>query len=168
MAIARKTLRYALFTALMVMSVSCDQGTKSWARASLPPDIHVIDGFWDFHLAENPGGAFSLLRDLPGGRYLLTGVGLALLFMIFVWVKRNADKGWLPCAALGLIAGGAIGNLWDRVVHGRVTDFVWWHWRSHGWPVFNVADAMLLIGVALMLLSRDSLGGRQRSPSSPR
>ncbi len=137
----------------MIMSVSCDQGTKTWARAALPPDISVIDGFWDFHLAQNPDGAFSVLRNVAGGRYLLIVVGVVMLAAIFFWLRKNADKGWLPCAALGLIAGGAIGNLYDRIVLGSVTDFVLWHWGRRYWPVFNVADAMLLIGVGLMLLS---------------
>jgi signal peptidase II len=166
MALAQKTLRYALFAALMVLSVSCDQGTKSWARASLPPDISVIDGVWDFHLAQNPGGAFSLFRDLPGGRFVLSAIGFVLLGMIFFWVRENADKGWLPCAALGLIAGGAIGNLYDRVMHGRVTDFVWWHYGRHSWPVFNVADALLLVGVGLMLLSSTGRAGAQPRQSA--
>jgi signal peptidase II len=148
------TVRYLLFAFLLVSSVSCDQGTKIWARSALSEtnDIEVIHGFWDFHLAQNPGAAFSLLRNLPGRRYLLTGIGIALLTMLGMWVRRNVDKGWMPPIALGLIAGGAIGNLWDRIIYGSVTDFILWHWRSLSWPVFNVADALLFIGVALLLI----------------
>jgi signal peptidase II len=138
----------------MVFSVSCDQGTKRWARDALPGhSISVIDGFWDFRLAQNPDGAFSLFHGTPGGRYILTAVGLALLVAMFWWVRRSVNQGWLACAALGLIAGGAIGNLYDRVMFGSVTDFVYWHARSWRWPVFNVADVLLVIGVALMLLA---------------
>jgi len=153
MVLAKRTLRYLWFSVLMVGSVSCDQGTKVWARASLPPDIKVIDGFWDFHLAQNPDGAFSMFRNVAGGRYLLIVVGVAMLGVILWWLRRSADQGWLPAVALGLIAGGALGNLFDRVVLGSVTDFVLWHWGRRAWPIFNLADAMLLVGVGLMLLA---------------
>jgi signal peptidase II len=149
---AKTTARYVLFITLMVLSVSCDQGTKLWARDALPGrTISVIDGFWDFHLAQNPDGAFSLFRNFPGGRYILTAVGLALLVMMFFWLRKSVKQNWLACAALGLIAGGAIGNLWDRIVMGSVTDFVYWHAGSWRWPVFNVADALLVAGIPLML-----------------
>jgi signal peptidase II len=154
MAPAKRTLRYLLFLGLLVSSVSCDQGTKTWARHTLAgrEDISVIREYWDFHLAQNTGGAFSMFRDLPGGRYWLTVIGIGLLAIVFVWVRRNVENGWVPSAALGLIAGGAIGNLYDRIVYGSVTDFVYWHWHARSWPIFNVADAMLLIGVGLLLL----------------
>jgi signal peptidase II len=160
-ALAKRTLGYLLFLAMMVSSVSCDQGTKSWARRTLSSgdDVSVISGFWDFHLAQNPGGAFSTFRDVPGGRYVLTAVGVVLLAMIVAWMRRG-ERPWLSWAALGLIAGGAIGNLYDRIAYGSVTDFVYWHWRSRPWPVFNVADAMLLVGGVLLLIS----GSSSRAP----
>ncbi len=153
MPIAKRTLRYLMFAALLVSSLSCDQGTKTWARHALPgKDLSVIPGFWDFRLAQNTGGAFSTFQNFAGGRYVLTAIGFALLGAIFFWVRRHAGERWLPSAALGLVAGGAIGNLYDRVVYGSVTDFVFWHWHARAWPVFNVADAALLVGVALLLL----------------
>jgi signal peptidase II len=63
--------------------------------------------------------------------------------------------------AYALIAGGALGNLIDRIAAGDVTDFVRWHWHEHMWPIFNVADAALLIGVALLLV--ESFLGRRKS-----
>jgi signal peptidase II len=154
MPLAKRTLRYLLFLCLVVSSVSCDQGTKIWARHTLPEtgDISLIRGFWDFHLAQNSGGAFSMFQDLPGGRYWLSMIGIGFLGMIFVWLRRQAENRWLPVAALGLIAGGAVGNLYDRIVHGSVTDFIYWHWHLRSWPVFNVADALLLIGVGLLFM----------------
>ncbi len=153
MPLAKSTLRYVLFATLLVSSVSCDQGTKTWARRALDGgDIPVVRGFWDFHLAQNSGGAFSLLQDLPGGRWWLTLVGLALLVVIFVWMRRHAAQSWLSSAALGLVAGGAIGNLYDRITHGSVTDFIYWHWHARSWPVFNIADAALLASAVLLLL----------------
>lgn len=156
MAIAKQTLRILWFVGVLVLSLSCDQGTKTWARHSLRghPDIVVIDGYWKFHFTENPAAAFSILRGVPGARVILSVVGIAILGMVFVWARRAAKDSWGQTIALGIIAGSAIGNLYDRIVIGRVTDFVVWHWRDRAqWPVFNVADAGLLIGIALLLLS---------------
>jgi len=151
---AKQTLSWILFVTLALGSVSCDQGSKTWARRSLDgrPPVTVIDGFWEFHYAENPGGAFSLFRGLPAGRFLLTGIGAVILIALAGVVRRSARDGRAAtCVALGLVAGGAVGNLYDRVVYGRVTDFVHWHVHAHDWPVFNVADAALLAGALLLV-----------------
>jgi signal peptidase II len=155
MKLARRTINYLLFATLMVLSVSCDQGTKLWARHSLAgrPGVSVIDGFWDFHFTENSGGAFSLFEGLPAGRFILTGAGVVILALLVGYLRKRAGGRWLPVAALGMIAGGAIGNLYDRIAYGRVTDFVHWHWRAHEWPVFNAADALLLVGGLLAVSS---------------
>jgi signal peptidase II len=155
MTLARKTLNYVLFLALLVLSVSCDQGTKLWARHSLAgkPSVTVIDGYWDFHFAENPHGAFSLFRGLPYGRWVLAAFAAGMLIVLVTIVRRQSGGPRLTHVALGLIAGGAVGNLYDRLAYGRVTDFVHWHVRAYEWPVFNVADAALLVGVLLMVVT---------------
>lgn len=167
MPLGARSLRYLLFASVALLSVSCDQGTKIWARSALAGrgSVPVIDGFWDFHLAQNTGAAFSLLRDSSFGRALLSAVGVFLLGMILWWLKTVIDKGWLPVAALALIFGGAVGNLWDRIVYGSVTDFVYWHGRTFSWPVFNVADAVLLVGAVLMFFSGATR--RRESTSQP-
>jgi len=153
---AKKTLNWILFAALALGSLSCDQGSKTWARRSLDgkPPVTVIDGFWDFRYAENPGGAFSLFRALPAGRAVLIALGAAMLIGLAFVVRRSAAGRTWTCVALGLVAGGAVGNLYDRVAYGRVTDFVHWHLGAHEWPVFNVADAALVGGALLLLLRR--------------
>lgn len=157
----QKTLRYVIFSILMVFSVACDQGTKVWARSALATrSTSVIDGYFDFHLAQNHGAAFSMLRDVAAGRWLLTGIGFLMLGMLFVWLRRAIHENTLAVAALGLIAGGAIGNLIDRIAFGSVTDFIYWHTRTLSWPVFNIADVVLVVGVGLMLIS-----GFGRTPS---
>lgn len=147
-------LRYVLFSILTVFSVACDQGTKIWARSALAThSSSVIEGYFDFHLAQNTGAAFSMLRDAAAGRWILTGVGVLMLGLLFVWLRRAVHENTLAVVALGLIAGGAIGNLIDRVAFGSVTDFIYWHTRTFSWPVFNIADVVLVIGVGLMLIS---------------
>lgn len=153
MSSASRSQRYAWFFGMLVLSLLLDQGTKVWARHDLRfHSIHVVDGYWDFHLAQNTGGAFSFLGDLPHGRAILTGTGLIILVGIFVWMQRSSDRRLLPAAALGLIAGSAIGNLYDRLTLGSVTDFIYWHVHRHSWPIFNIADALLCVGVGLLLL----------------
>ena len=70
--------------------------------------------------------------------------------------------------ALALVAGGAVGNLIDRIYYGVVTDFVLWHYKSHEWPVFNVADIVLVVGVGLMFIDIQKEGKREKAKSKPR
>ena len=167
---ATTKFRSLLFAILTVLSVSCDQGTKSWARRTLPGsgDVSVIDGYFDFHLAQNTGAAFSLLHNVAAGRVLLVGIGLVLLAGLFWWLRRTIHEGTLPVAALGLIAGGAIGNLIDRVWLGSVTDFIYWHTRTLRWPVFNIADVVLVVGVAMLVLTSGRKAGTDPSSEATR
>jgi signal peptidase II len=153
-----------LFVGVLVGSLSCDQGTKTWARRALSgrPDIVVVDGFWRFHYAENPAAAFSILRGVPGARVILSVIGVGVLAVVLVLAVRAARHSAGQMVAFGIIAGSAMGNLYDRIVVGRVTDFVVWHWRDRWqWPVFNVADAGLLVGVVLLLWTS------RRAPAPP-
>jgi len=150
--------RWKIFAAAGVAAVVADQLTKLWARHHLPVGrggvgelVTVIDGFWDWQLSQNPGSAFSLVEG-TGARILLSVVAVVALVAIGWMVHRASDGQRRMVAALGLIAGGALGNLIDRAATGVVTDFVHWHLGRHEWPTFNVADAELLIGVAILLL----------------
>lgn len=153
MSSVNRAQRYAWFFAMLVVSLLLDQGTKVWARKALRfHSTTVVKDYFDFHLAQNTGGAFSMLGDLPHGPLILTVSGVLILVAIFVYMHRAADARLVPAAALGLIAGSAIGNLYDRVNMGSVTDFIYWHVHQHSWPIFNIADALLLVGVGLLLL----------------
>jgi signal peptidase II len=158
-----KLLRFAIPG---VIALIVDQASKQWARAALGPEGSgrakaVIGKALTFHYAENPGIAFSMLRDLRGGRFVLAGLAVAALVMVVRYL-RNTDASQAKLhIALGLIAGGAIGNLVDRLIYARVVDFILVDvgvWPLNPWPVFNVADIVLVAGVALigldMLLAR--------------
>jgi signal peptidase II len=127
----------------------------------------VIDGLWRFEYAENSGAAWGFWSSLPQRLrqpfYVLFAL-VALGFMSFMF-SRLAEPQRLMQVSVALVLGGAGGNLVDRVLRGFVIDFVDWHWQDEPglrWPTFNVADASITSGFALMVLA--SLLGRAGSP----
>jgi signal peptidase II len=139
--------RLAIALVVAVVVVAADQLTKWWAvtRLSSGP-IHVI-GTLDFELSRNTGASFSLFQ---GKAVVLVPVAVALAAVLSVMAWRAPSGG--RAAVLGLILGGALGNLCDRFFrddHGAVVDFV----ALHFWPTFNVADACIVVGCVLLLIS---------------
>lgn len=152
--------KYFLFAVFAAITLVLDQWTKVWARAALGPieGLKVKQVFGDsfyFSYRENPGVAFSMFRDLPGGRYVLAAIATAALAMVFAYLRKTEVEHTRLHVALGFVGGGALGNLIDRVQHGVVTDFIiadLGFWPLNPWPAFNIADAGLCVGVGLMLL----------------
>jgi signal peptidase II len=145
-----------LIVILGLATLALDQGTKQWARASLrgKPGVTLLRNYLELQYHENPGMAFGLGRNLPGGRYVLTAVGIAVLVIVWRIVGQVRQRRRLAHIAFALVAGGAIGNLIDRLYIGRVVDFVVMHWRHrYSWPAYNVADAALVVGVGLLLIA---------------
>lgn len=159
------------FLVALVMALGLDQASKVWARASLKPmqpqSIVVVQGFFDLQYSENTGSAFGLFRSMPGGRYFLGAIGILALGLVFVYLKKAPPQMGRLGAELGLLAGGAIGNIYDRVVYGRVTDFIVWKVGSHHWPTFNIADAALVVGVVGLFFDMRSLeAAAEESPAA--
>lgn len=131
-----------------------DQVTKAWAVSRLDPahPVVVIPGLLDLTLVLNPGVAFGIFAGVPPGwRWLVTVFSLAALGLLCLLTTRLVtDGGWLGRVALGLVFGGAAGNLLDRWRLGAVVDFVDLHWRGYHWPAFNVADSAITVGVLLL------------------
>ncbi|MBT8492065.1 MAG: signal peptidase II [Deltaproteobacteria bacterium] len=144
--------RWRLFVIVAGITLVLDQASKIFVRSALElgESVTVIDGFWDWHLAYNTGAAFSMFGSAGFGRVLLTVVGFVALGII-VYMARTASsrRGLLALAA---VLGGTVGNLIDRVAFGHVTDFVFWHWHEHPWPIFNVADVALVVGIGVLLV----------------
>ena len=181
---ASRSGRAVVFLTVLIAAVAFDQGSKAWAR-TLPVPAHcetkdliarecagipqpVIAGYWDWELALNSGAAFSSFASFAGTG---TGVILSLIAVlaviaIGVTAARSRPEERLKRVALALIAGGALGNLIDRIHQGAVTDFVRWHVHDHMWPIFNVADAALLVGVAFLIVER-ALSHRAKSRGTP-
>ncbi len=124
--------------------------------------VVVIDGFWKWRLSMNPGSAFGLFSSQTGARIGLSVVGIfAVLGMIWMLRKARNDQRILHWA-LALVCGGAVGNLIDRIYYGVVTDFVLWFYKTHEWPVFNIADVVLVVGVGLMFIDIQKEGRREK------
>lgn len=107
----------------------------------------------DFTLLYNPGAAFSFLADQGGWqRWFFTAVSVGVSLMLIIWLSRlPRGQVWLP-VALTLILGGAIGNLFDRMVYGHVIDFISVHWGRSYFPAFNLADSAITVGAIMMAL----------------
>lgn len=134
---------------------AADQASKVWAVRNLPlfePRV-LVDGFFDLVHVRNTGVAFSLLSNLDH-RWVHP---LLILATVLAMGAVLAYIAYLPCrgaapVGLGLILGGAVGNLIDRARLGYVVDFIDLYWRNHHWPTFNVADVGITVGVVLLLI----------------
>lgn len=119
---------------------------------------HVVWApMWRMRYAENPGAAWGFLRDLSAGtRTLVFGVVVAAATaFILLYLRRLREDQRVLQVALAMVLTGAWGNYVDRLARGYVVDFVDWHWWNRPdlyWPTFNVADSLIVVGVALLLL----------------
>jgi signal peptidase II len=150
--------------ALVVATLVLDQLSKHLLLSYLLKAgavVTVIDGFFRLVVVWNRGVSFGLLGgDRPLPAWLLSGVAIAVCIGLFIWLRRT-DRfltGW----GIGLVMGGAIGNVIDRARWGAVFDFADFHVDQWHWPAFNVADSAIVIGVGLMLID-SVLGDRQRA-----
>ncbi len=143
-----------LLIALAVLLL--DRITK-WAVAQTIPledVINIIPGFFRLTHLENTGAAFSLFADSPSPfrTILLIAFSVAALAVISFLLWKDRSVFHAGTLALSLILGGAIGNLWDRVSDGKVTDFLDFYIGVHHWPPFNVADSAIVVGALLLFM----------------
>ncbi len=145
-------LKIILLTALSVTAL--DQLTKYIVMRSLNLNqvVETVPGLFDLVYFKNPGAAFGIFND--GGIWrtvFLIGTSVVSLVVIGALLRQSKDT--LMTFALSLIAGGAVGNLIDRVRFGAVVDFLYFHAGEYYWPAFNVADSAITVGVALAIAS---------------
>jgi signal peptidase II len=147
-------LRLAGLVALGVLAL--DQASKLLALARLTPGspVPLVDGLLALTLVMNPGLAFGMFASAPPGwSWVVALLSLSALSVLVVLSVRLLPVGGRPAAVgLGLIFGGAVGNLIDRGRFGAVVDFIDVYWRGYHWPAFNVADSAITVGVALLAL----------------
>ena len=146
---------YARLLGAAAVVIAIDQATKQLARSFLSDGpLHLIPSALSLNLTYNPGGAFGFMQNAPE---LFLVAGLVIVAIILVWAGRLDDPGLVW--PLGLILGGGVGNLIDRALRdleGQVVDFI----DLHVWPVFNLADTAIVIGVILIAFS----GARHTEP----
>lgn len=139
------------------MIVIVDLVTKRLAEIYLAgKSIPVVPGFFDLVLVWNTGAAFGILGQAPEVVRKLVLVGSSLIAAIITSVyvlKKFRSLLWIEIVSLSLIAGGAVGNLYDRFFLGAVRDFLDFYVGGHHWPAFNVADASISVGIALFLFT---------------
>lgn len=120
----------------------------------LDDSVSIIPGLFRLTHLENPGAAFSIFAESasPYRTALLVAISLAALAVValLLWMRRNSFS--ITTVALSLIMGGALGNLWDRISDGKVTDFLDFYLGSHHWPPFNLADSAIVIGALLLVI----------------
>ena len=142
-------LRYSIVIVIIVL----DQITKIWADRALEMYQQVpVFSWFNITKAYNYGAAFSFL-DTPGGwqRWFFTGISLVVSIVLSVWLYRMTQREKWLSLSIAFILGGAVGNLVDRMYYGYVVDFIQVHWNESYFPSFNIADAAISCGTALLL-----------------
>jgi signal peptidase II len=142
-----------------------DRITKSIVNAvlTLGEEVPVLPVF-SWIRAHNEGAAFSFLAGQGGWqRWLFVALALAFSIYLIIEIRRLPAAERLLGWAYALVLGGALGNLWDRALHGYVVDFALAHWDNHYFPVFNVADSAISIGATLWILSMLRDARRERA-----
>ena len=139
---------------LALVIILLDQYTKSLASTGLEYGQPVPVFWWlNFTLQHNAGAAFSFLSDAGGWqRYFFSAAAIGISAVLAVWLYLMPRGQLLLALSLGMILGGALGNLWDRVALGYVVDFVSAHYEGRYFPAFNIADAAISLGAVGMLL----------------
>jgi lipoprotein signal peptidase len=154
--------RQGLIIALVVFIA--DQLSKYFMLAVVNIDERppiTLTPFLDIVMVWNRGVSFGMFAgNAPGQALFLILLAVVIVAFLVTWLARG--PGWLASRGIGLVIGGALGNVADRMLHGAVADFFYFHLGPYYWPAFNVADAAICIGVALLCL--DSMLSREKSP----
>jgi signal peptidase II len=140
---------------IAVTIVALDRFTK-WTiahRLSLHDSITVIPGFFRIIHTENPGAAFGIFADSPAQWKvrMLIALSIIALFVVSMLLWKNSHTLTSTGIGLSLILGGAIGNLWDRIVSRQVVDFLLFYIGRYQWPAFNLADSAIVVGACLLV-----------------
>ena len=134
--------------------VNCNAVTELITHVSFVDSYRVIPGFFDIVRSQNSGVAFGIFNDSTSEwrttLLVIASVAAVAVVSVMLWRSRNLDR--LTLFGLSLILGGAAGNVFDRIVWGKVTDFLLLYVRDYQWPAFNMADSAIVIGSGLLML----------------
>ena len=131
-----------------------DQVSKWWIldQVMVPPRVIPVTGFFNLVLGWNRGVSFGLFNsDSPYNALVFAFLAMVIIGVLMVWLWRSTDR---PTrVAIGLIVGGAVGNVIDRLQFGAVVDFLDFHAFGQHWPAFNVADSGIVVGAVVLVAS---------------
>jgi signal peptidase II len=150
-----QTKRISLSFILAAIAILLDRVSKVWVMQHLPlysemAPIPALKAYLKFSHSTNSGVAFGLFQ---GGTLLFTLIAAVAVIAIAIFIIRGGSQSTLLAASLGLMLGGAMGNLWDRLVYGSVVDFILVQASERlVWPNFNVADSAIVVGTGLLML----------------
>jgi lipoprotein signal peptidase len=164
---------YIIAVAAALLGLAADQASK-WALLEVvglradPTPIRLLPVF-DLVLWWNRGTSFNLFRTgAVWGPYIFSFAALAIVGLLVLWLTRIVRP--VLAAAIGAVIGGALGNVVDRLRFGAVADFFYAHIGDYGWPAFNVADSLIVVGISVLVLdgmflnhkTTDDMGRRKR------
>ncbi len=144
--------------------VILDQATKALVIGAVKmQEAIALLPILDIVYLENTGAAFSILAQASGWQrwfFILLALGVSIVLMI--WLRRIRADQTILAVGLSLVLGGALGNVFDRVIHGYVVDFIYFHWRTWYFPAFNVADSAISIGAGCLLIDAFRESGQEK------
>lgn len=145
----RSHLRWLWLTLFVLLA---DQASKYWAEHILKNDTIVIFSWFDLSLVHNTGAAFGFLNQAGGWQHVFfVTLALVISVVLVVMIRQLAQHQRHLAIAYALIIGGALGNAIDRIIYQYVVDFVHWFYQSYHYPHFNLADAAIFLGAALLI-----------------
>jgi signal peptidase II len=151
------TQKYKIVSTLALIVFVLDQATKVWVQSTIElwSGYQVIPGFFNMVHVLNKGAAFGFLNraDMHWQTYFFIAVSALAIVLIWHLVRTVHRKDPVLFTGLGLILGGAVGNMIDRIRIGQVIDFIDFHVAGHHWPAFNVADIAITVGAFCLLVS---------------
>ncbi len=137
---------------IVLITVALDQGSKWWIMEILyerqAAPITILP-FFNLVMVWNPGVSFGMLQTLSYGHIILSAAALIIISVLFAWMWKSPGRA--TNLALGLIIGGAMGNIIDRIRFGAVADFFDFHLANWHWPAFNIADSAVFIGACILI-----------------
>lgn len=159
------------FFAIILLVAAADQATKLWILVNydLYESTVVVPGLFSLTFLRNTGAAFGMFAGHPAWwrqTFFITVACVALVVILFM-ERRLGRQNRLYTISLACIAGGAVGNLIDRIRYGSVVDFLDVYIGSHHWPAFNVADSAISVGVGLFLITQFLEDRRERQEQAP-
>jgi len=152
---------FSLGLKIVLLIFTLDQATKWWIVNEVmnPPRVIPVLPSFNLVMGWNRGVSFGIFDTAsPPNQWLLIGLALIIVTVLLIWLKRADSR--LISVALGLIVGGALGNVMDRIHYGAVADFLDFYVGDFHWPAFNVADAGITIGVVVLVLESFFVGSK--------